>query len=40
MNGQCFKYHGGGEVALTFNSDGTFTATGQGNNITGKLKPC
>ena len=40
MNGQRFKYHGGGEVTLTFNSNGTFTATGQGNNITGNLKPC
>ena len=39
MNDQRFKYHGEGQVTLTFNSDNTFTATGQGNNITGNLKP-
>ena len=40
MNGQRFKYQGEGQVTLTFNKDNTFTATGgQGNNITGNLKP-
>ena len=39
MNGQRFKYQGEGQVTLTFNSDNTFTATGEGNNIIGKLQP-
>ena len=39
INGSRFKYQGEGQVTLTFNNDGTFAATGQGNNITGNLLP-
>ena len=39
INGSRFKYQGEGQVTLTFNNDGTFAATGHGNNITGNLLP-
>lgn len=39
INGQTFWYDGNGSVELTFNTNGTFTATGDGNTISGKLTP-
>ena len=37
INGSLYWYEGEGSVTLTFNNDGTFVATGNGNNITGNL---
>lgn len=34
---QVFWYDGGGLVALAINADGSFSATGQGNNLVGKI---
>ena len=39
INGRAFYYEGEGEVTLTIESDGAFTASGQINTVQGKLKP-
>lgn len=39
MNGEAFYYEGEGEVTLTIENDGSFTASGHFNTVQGTLKP-
>ena len=39
LNGDAFYYEGGGQVTLTLENDGSFTASGLINTVQGKLKP-
>ena len=39
FNGKDFFYEGEGQVTLTIENDGSFTASGPGNSVQGTLKP-